>query len=243
MEIIPAIDLKGGRCVRLYQGDFARETVFSDDPAEVALRWQSQGAQRLHVVDLDGARLGQPQNRQAIEAILRAVNIPLQLGGGIRRPETVEDMLGLGIGRVILGTAAVEEPQMLQELCRRFDQAIVVGLDAWDGRVAIQGWLKGTDIPAAELARRLASLGVKRLIYTDIGRDGTLAGPNLEAIAKLVQDISLPVIASGGVSTLAHIEGLAGLGVEGVIIGRALYTGDIKLPEAIALGGKGVAAQ
>ncbi len=236
MEIIPAVDIKGGKCVRLYQGDYRRETVFSEDPVAVALEWQSQGARRLHLVDLDGAAGGEPRNMAIVEAIVKQIGIPVQLGGGIRDEATVANLLAIGVSRVILGTVAVENPELVRQLCQKYGEAIVVGIDAQDGHVAIHGWKKGTEVAALELGRRMAALGVRRVIYTDIKRDGTLTKPGFEAIAEMVKGVNLPIIAAGGISALDHLRKLKGLGVEGAIVGRALYTGDINLKEALALG-------
>ena len=235
METIPAIDIKDGRCVRLFQGDYSQETVFSEDPVAVALDWQAQGACRIHVVDLDGAASGEVCNRAVVEAIVKQVGVPVQLGGGIRDEATVSSLLGIGTGRVILGTAAVEQPELVERLCDKFGEAIVVGIDARDGHVAIHGWQKGTGISALELCRRMTDMGVRRLIYTDIKRDGTLTEPDFKAIAELVDSLDLPVIAAGGISTLGHLRRLGELGVEGAIVGKALYTGDIDLREALAI--------
>ena len=233
MEIIPAIDLKDGRCVRLYQGDFNMQTTYSDEPVEVALKWQSLGATRLHIVDLDGADLGTPRNLQTINRINDVVWIPLELGGGIRTMKTIEKLLKTGIDRVILGTAAVEEPELVKEACRRFGEAIVIGIDAREGMVATHGWKNETGLSAVEFAMSMAKLGAKRFIYTDINRDGTLTEPNFMATFELVDAIRYPVIASGGVYSLKHVMLLNRLGVEGAIIGKALYTGDINLEQAI----------
>lgn len=235
MEIIPAVDIKSGKCVRLYQGDYRCETIFSEDPVAVALEWQSQGARRLHVVDLDGADRGEPCNIAIVEAIIKQISIPVQLGGGIRNEETVARLLNIGVNRVILGTVAVEAPELVQRLCQKYGDSIVVGIDARDGHVAIHGWKKGTGIAALELGRKIAALGVRRIIYTDIKRDGTLTEPDFEAIDAMVKGVKIPVIAAGGISALAHLEKLSGLGVEGAIVGRALYTGAINLKEALAL--------
>ena len=234
MEVIPAIDLKDGRCVRLYQGDFEQEMVFSRDPQEVALGWQGEGAGRLHIVDLDGAQMGMLSNRDAIERILSAVVIPVQLGGGIRRMETIEELTRLGVDRVILGTAAIEDEALVREACLRFGEGIIVSIDARDGYVSTHGWKEKTDITASGLIESMASLGVKRFIYTDILRDGTLTEPNFEEIARLVSKTSLPIIASGGISSIEQLKRLSKLGVEGAIVGRALYTGDVVLGEAVA---------
>jgi len=234
MEVIPAIDLRNGKCVRLYQGDYDKETVFSDDPVSTALRWQSEGAVRLHIVDLDGAARGQPGNLDAIERILDAVELPVQVGGGIRDLETVEQLLALGVGRVVMGTLAVENPDMAAQACAEFGEQVVIGIDARDGLVATRGWLEESSVTATDLAARMVGLGARRIIYTDISRDGTLTSPNFEGVADLVSRVSVPIIAAGGVSSVEHLEKLASTGVEGAIVGRAIYTGDVRLAEAIA---------
>jgi phosphoribosylformimino-5-aminoimidazole carboxamide ribotide isomerase len=233
MEIIPAIDLRNGKCVRLYQGDYEKETVFSDDPVSVALRWQSEGAKRLHLVDLDGAARGELCNLDAIEKIATAVEIPVQVGGGVRSLETIEQLLELGVGRAILGTVAVEDPGLAEEACQRFGDQIIIGIDARDGRVATRGWLQQSKVTAGELAARMVGLGARRFIYTDISRDGTLTSPNFEAVAEFLSQVSVPVIAAGGISSVEHLPRLAALGAEGAIVGRAIYTGDVKLEEAV----------
>ena len=236
MEVIPAIDLKSGSCVRLYQGDYSRETVYSDDPLAVALAWQEQGAPRLHLVDLDGAVHGGPANLEIITAIVARLAIPVQVGGGIRNEDTAATVLGAGADRVVIGTAAVQEPSLVRSLCQRYGgERVVVAVDARDGRVAIKGWTEGTSVSSLELAQQMAGLGVLRLLYTDITRDGTLTEPNFAANTKLVQDTGLAILASGGIASLEHIRRLAATGVEGVILGRSLYTGDVKLEEVIAL--------
>jgi len=234
MEIIPAVDIKGGKCVRLYQGDYRKETVFSDNPVDVAMGWKAQGAKRLHVIDLDGAAGGKPRNIKIIEAIVKRAGLPVQLGGGIRDEATVSKLLAIGIERVILGTIAVENPELVKSLCRKYGEAIVVGIDARDGFVATRGWVKGTEIKALELGTQMVAMGVGRIIYTDIKRDGTLTEPGFEAIAGMVKGVKVPIIAAGGISKLSHLKKLAELGVEGAIVGKALYTGDIKLGEALA---------
>jgi phosphoribosylformimino-5-aminoimidazole carboxamide ribotide isomerase len=234
MEVIPAVDIKGGKCVRLYQGDYLRETVFSEDPVDVALGWRAQGARRLHVIDLDGAAGGEVHNIAVIEAIVKSVNLPVQLGGGIRDGATVAKLLDIGVNRVILGTVAVENPELVKSLCQKYDESIVIGIDARDGYVATRGWIKGTDIKALELGLKMADIGVRRIIYTDIKRDGTLTEPGFEAIAEMVKGVNLPIIAAGGISKLSHLRKLKELGVEGAIVGKALYTGDINLKEALA---------
>jgi len=233
IEIIPAIDLRDGKCVRLYQGDYAQETVFSDDPVEVALRWQSMGATNLHIIDLDGAASGQPGNLDIITEIANAVLIPTQLGGGIRDIKTMRKVLKAGVERVILGTAAVEDSKLVEEACYNFGDSIIVGIDARDGKVAIRGWRLETDLKATELAESMAKLGVKRFIYTDISRDGTLTEPNFAAVFEMVTTIRLPIIAAGGISSLDHLKMLKKLGAAGAILGKALYTDSINLKQAL----------
>lgn len=243
MIVIPAIDLKEGNCVRLEQGLMERDTVFNDDPGAQARAWQDQGAELLHIVDLDGAFAGEPKNLSAIEMIVRAVTIPTQLGGGIRDLATIEAYLALGIGRVIIGTAAQRNPELVKEACAKFPERIVVGIDAKNGMVAVQGWAEVTGITAVELAKKFEGFGVSAIIYTDISRDGMLQGPNIEATRQLAEAINIPVIASGGLSSLKDIENLMEIessGVTGVITGKAIYTGAINLAEAIRIG-KGTA--
>jgi phosphoribosylformimino-5-aminoimidazole carboxamide ribotide isomerase len=238
MTVIPAIDLKEGKCVRLEQGLMDKDTVFNDNPAAQARAWQDQGAEMLHIVDLDGAFAGEPKNRAAIEAIVGAITIPSQLGGGIRDIETIEAYLSLGLSRVIIGTAAQRNPELVREACARFPGRIVVGIDAKNGMVAVQGWAEVTDITAVDLAKKFEGFGVSAIIYTDIARDGMLQGPNLEATRALAEAVSIPIIASGGVSSLQDIRNLMAIessGVNGVITGKAVYTGAIKLAEAVAL--------
>ncbi|MFH0942151.1 MAG: 1-(5-phosphoribosyl)-5-[(5-phosphoribosylamino)methylideneamino]imidazole-4-carboxamide isomerase [Chloroflexota bacterium] len=234
MEIIPAIDIRGGKCVRLYQGDYSREIVFSEDPVDTALRWQSLGAPRLHLVDLDGAQTGEIVNLATIKEIVGSVLVPTELGGGIRRLETVEQALKIGVERVVIGTAAVENPDLVTEACRRFGESVAVSIDARDGKLATHGWLKQTEIAATDFVRSMVRIGVKRFIYTDINRDGTLTEPNFSAIFELLESTRLPIIASGGISRLIHIKILKRLGVSAAIIGKALYTGDINLKQALA---------
>lgn len=236
MDVIPAIDLLEGRCVRLHQGDYNQVTTFSEDPLTQALEWQRQGARRLHLVDLDGARQGVPVNDEAVRAITAALAIPVQLGGGVRTLERAEQLLALGLDRVILGTLAVEEPELVCRLAERHPGRIVVGIDARNGLVATRGWLTDSALPATEVAQRFDQSGVAALITTDIATDGTLAGPNLPFLRGMAQAISLPVIASGGVGSLADLLSLlslAPLGVSGVVIGRALYDGRVDLAEAL----------
>jgi phosphoribosylformimino-5-aminoimidazole carboxamide ribotide isomerase len=242
MEVIPAIDLLEGHCVRLYQGDYARSQVFNDNPADVAKQWVDQGATRLHIVDLDGAKVGHPVNTQAIAAIVQAVSVPVQVGGGLRDRVGVAQLLSTGVQRVILGTAAVEDHPLVEQLCKEFPGQIVIGIDARNGLVATRGWLETSEVKATDLARQMAQLGTAAIIYTDIHRDGTLTGPNLDALRELATGISIPVIASGGVSSITDLLSLLALeplGVSSVIVGRALYTGDILLKEAIQAVGSG----
>ncbi|MDD2500627.1 MAG: 1-(5-phosphoribosyl)-5-[(5-phosphoribosylamino)methylideneamino]imidazole-4-carboxamide isomerase [Geobacter sp.] len=242
MIVIPAIDLKEGNCVRLEQGEMSRDTVFSDNPAEQALKWQEAGAELLHLVDLDGAFAGIPKNKAAIEAIIKAITIPAQLGGGIRDIATIESYLALGLSRVIIGTAAQRNPELVIEACKKFPGQIVVGIDAKNGMVAVQGWAELTGISAVDLARKFEDCGVAAIIYTDISRDGMMGGPNLDATRALAEAISIPVIASGGVSSLKDIENLMAIeasGVTGAITGKAIYTGAINLREAINLTKRG----
>lgn len=234
MEVIPAIDLRGGRCVRLHQGDFERETVFSDDPVAMALRWQEQGGPRLHVVDLDGAATGEPAHLEIITAIVAALDIPVQVGGGIRSAATALAWLEAGVERVVIGTAAVRNPDMVRDVCRDHgSQRVVVSIDAREGMVALQGWTEASEVSVLELAHRMAGLGVERLLYTDIARDGMLTGPDTDTNARLVRETGMAVLASGGVSSVEDIRQLTATGAEGVIVGRALYTGAVSLPEAI----------
>ncbi|MCK4536221.1 MAG: 1-(5-phosphoribosyl)-5-[(5-phosphoribosylamino)methylideneamino]imidazole-4-carboxamide isomerase [Desulfuromonadales bacterium] len=238
MIVIPAIDLKEGKCVRLEQGLMEKDTVYSDDPAAMARHWQDEGGELLHLVDLDGAFAGVPKNREAIRAIVAAVDIPTELGGGIRDLATIKAYLELGIDRVILGTVAKENPALVNEACRQFPGHIVVGIDAKGGKVAVRGWAEVTEKLAVDLAREMEGFGVSAIIYTDIARDGMMQGPNLEATKTLAEAISIPVIASGGVSSIEDIRNLITIeasGIEGVITGKAIYTGSLNLREAVAL--------
>jgi len=239
MLLIPAIDLKDGRCVRLKQGDMEQATVFSEDPAEMALNWVNKGARRLHLVDLNGAFAGKPQNLSAIRRILEVVGeeIPVQLGGGIRDLDTIERYIDLGMRYVIIGTAAVKNPGFLQDACSAFGGHIIVGLDAKDGKVATDGWSKLTGHEVIDLAQKYEDYGVESIIYTDIGRDGMLSGINIEATVKLANSMTIPVIASGGLSSMDDIHKLCAVedeGVEGVICGRAIYSGDLDFEAAQA---------
>jgi phosphoribosylformimino-5-aminoimidazole carboxamide ribotide isomerase len=236
MEIIPAIDLLGGKCVRLYQGDYDQSEVFGEDPVTMAQQWENQGATRLHLVDLDGAKSGEPINLAAIENITRTLKIPVQVGGGLRDRSRVQQLLKLGVQRVILGTIAVENPTLVGELCAEFPGQIVVGIDARKGKVATKGWLETSEVQATELAQRMAKFGAAAIIYTDIHRDGTMQGPNMEALRELAEGINIPVIASGGVSSvqdLVNLLKLEPIGVTAAIVGRAIYTGDVDLKEAM----------
>lgn len=238
MIILPAIDLKAGRCVRLEQGLMDKDTVYNDNPAAQALTWQEQGGELLHIVDLDGAFAGVPQNREAIRAIVDAIDIPSELGGGIRDMQTIEAYLELGIDRVILGTVAKENPALVAEACKKFPGHIVVGIDAMNGLVAVRGWADVTEKLATEMAKEMEGFGVEAIIYTDIARDGMMQGPNIEATRALAEAINIPVIASGGLSTLDDIRRLIAIessGVTGVITGKAIYSGAIDLREAVAL--------
>lgn len=239
MLLIPAIDLKDGHCVRLKQGDMAQATTFSEDPTAMARSWLAQGARRLHLVDLNGAFAGKPQNFAAVRAILKAVgdDIPVQLGGGIRDLDTIEKYIDGGLRYVIIGTAAVKNPGFLKDACTAFGGHIIVGLDAKDGKVATDGWSKLTGHEVVDLARKFEDWGVESIIYTDIGRDGMLTGINVEATVKLAQSLTIPVIASGGLSGMADIEKLCAVedeGIEGVICGRAVYSGDLDFAKAQA---------
>ncbi|MGB5594755.1 MAG: 1-(5-phosphoribosyl)-5-[(5-phosphoribosylamino)methylideneamino]imidazole-4-carboxamide isomerase, partial [Crocosphaera sp.] len=224
MDVIPAIDLLEGRCVRLYQGDYQQSQVYNENPVEVARQWADEGATRLHLVDLDGAKEGKPVNLNTIEAIVRAIAIPVQVGGGLRDRNSMAQLINLGVDRAIVGTVAVENPSLVQQLCQEFPGKIAVGIDARNGKVATRGWLETSEVLATDLAKQMAELGVAAIIYTDIHRDGTLQGPNREALRELANHIHIPVIASGGVSSLSDVLGLLALepiGVTGVIIGKA----------------------
>jgi phosphoribosylformimino-5-aminoimidazole carboxamide ribotide isomerase len=231
--LYPAIDIRGGRCVRLVEGDFARETVFDTDPADAARRWVDAGAEWLHVVDLDGAVAGAPSNGEAIARVRGAVDVPIQLGGGLRRLEELEGVFSLGINRAILGTVALRDPDLVSDAVGRWGEAIAVALDARDGRVATDGWLEQSDAEAVDVARTMAAAGVQHLIVTDISRDGTLAGPNLDGLKQVIDAVDAGVIVSGGMSSLSDLEAAAAIGAVGAIIGRALYDGRIDLREAL----------
>lgn len=236
MIVFPAIDLKNGECVRLIKGDFSKKTVYNNSPEEVAYQWEMQGAEFLHIVDLDGALAGEPRNLAVIKNILNCVNIPLELGGGIRSIATIEKVLGYGVSRVILGSIAVQNKNMVIEACKVYGEKILVGIDAKDGIAAIDGWGVSSNVSAIELAKRLADVGAKTIIYTDISRDGTLTGVNIAETVKLAEESGVHIIASGGVSSLDDIKKLKeqeSKGIIGVIIGKALYEGALSLTEAI----------
>ncbi len=238
MIVIPAIDLKNGKCVRLVQGDMEQETVYSENPPEMAKHWESLGAERLHLVDLDGAVAGHPRNLELIREIVKGLSIPVEVGGGIRNMETVESYLAAGVEYVVIGTRAVEEPDFITEACRKFPKRVIVGIDAKEGYVAVKGWTEMTKILATELASRMEELGVSTIIFTDIQRDGMQTGPNIERTRTLAESVTVPVIASGGISSLEDISALMKIepyGVTGAITGRAIYTGALDLKEAIAL--------
>jgi phosphoribosylformimino-5-aminoimidazole carboxamide ribotide isomerase len=235
--ILPAIDLRGGQCVRLRQGDYAQETVFGADPAAMAQRWVAEGATFLHLVDLDGARDGKPVNTDSVRSIVKATGVPCQLGGGMRTEAHIEQTLALGVTRVVVGTKAITDPGWLERVCQKFPNKIVLGIDARQGRVATEGWLQESTLSPLELAKRCEAWPLAALVYTDIGRDGMMKGPNLDAMRELAQAVKIPLIASGGVTTLDDVRRLTTLGIAGAIIGRALYEGTIDLAQAITAAG------
>jgi phosphoribosylformimino-5-aminoimidazole carboxamide ribotide isomerase len=234
MQIWPAIDILEGRCVRLQQGDYQRETVFGDDPVAMARHWVEQGAECLHLVDLDGARDGRVINRQVIQAIVQAISVPCELGGGIRDDATIAAWLELGLDRLVVGTRALQDAEWFRDVVRRYPRRLVLGIDARSGRVATDGWLNTSDVSAVELARMFEAEPIAAIIYTDISKDGMLSGPNLDAMAAMRDAVRCPLIASGGVTELEDVVRLAILGVDGCIIGRALYEGRLELPAALA---------
>lgn len=233
MEVIPAIDIRGGRCVRLEQGDYGRETVFGDDPAKMAVRWATRGAVRIHVVDLDGARDGKQANAGVIRRIVQTVDCSVQCGGGIRDIPTLESVLASGVSRAVVGTAAVKDPQMLRDAVALARDRLIVSVDAREGMVSLEGWTESTDISAVALIHRLQAMGVERIVYTDIMRDGIKGSPNFAMYERLVSETSIYVTAAGGVSSIDDVRHLRDSGVAGAIIGRALYTREIDLGEAI----------
>jgi len=235
MVIYPAIDLKGKKCVRLVQGKFDDMTVYSDNPVNMAHKWENMGAEYLHLVDLDGARLGQPKNIDIISEVAASAKIPVQMGGGIRSMEMIEKILSAGIQRVILGTSAVKQPELVKEALEKHGDRIAIGIDAKDGLVAIEGWEQTSGFTAVDFAIKMKNMGAKTIIYTDISRDGMLSGPNLEAMAVMAEAVGIDVIASGGVGSLEDIKNLKKTGVYGVIVGKALYAGNIDLKEALQI--------
>lgn len=239
MQIWPAIDLRGGKCVRLQQGDYNRETIFGDDPAEMAQRWVDDGAPCLHLVDLDGARDGALANRQAVADILARVTIPCELGGGIRDEANIRYWLAAGLDRLVIGTKALKEPAWFRRMCESFPGRLALGLDARNGFVATDGWLETSQMPATEMAKQFADLPLASIVYTDIARDGMMSGPNFEGVAEMHRAVQVPVIASGGVTTAADIRRLARLGVAGCIVGRTFYEGKLTIAEAVQAAREG----
>ncbi len=234
MEIWPAIDIRGGRCVRLRQGDYDRETIFGEDPAGMARHWVDRGAKCLHLVDLDGARDGRPTNLQSVRAIVEAAHVPCELGGGIRSEETIRQLLALGLSRLVIGTLAIRQPDWFRHMCHKLPGKLVLGIDARQGRVATDGWLETSDVEATDLARQFAGEPVAAIIYTDIAADGMMVGPNVAAMAEMQAAVDVPVIASGGVTTVDDVARLAAVPMAGCIIGRALYEETLTLPDALA---------
>ena len=232
MDLWPAIDLRGGRCVRLLQGDYDRETVFGDDPVAMARRFVAAGARRLHVVDLDGAKAGAPVQAELVGRIVQAAGVPCQIGGGIRTLETARRYADVGVARVVVGSVAIEQPHLLEEMAAALPGRIVLGLDARDGRVAVRGWIETSPLTALDVARRHERLPLAALVYTDIATDGTLGGPNLAALREIVNAVKLPVVASGGIANAADLEQVAKVGAAGCIVGRALYDGGLSLTAA-----------
>lgn len=235
MLILPAIDLRGGKCVRLKQGDYARETVFGDDPAAMARRWVGEGAKALHLVDLDGAKAGEPVNGAVIRRIVQAVDVPCQVGGGLRTDADIEAALEMGVARVVLGTRALDDPAWVRQMAQAYPKRIVLGLDARDGKVATHGWLNTSEASVLDVAREFANFPLYAIVYTDIARDGMLEGPNVNGLAALAEAVPLPVIASGGITTLDNVRELISHGLFGCIIGRALYEGQIDLSAVLDL--------
>jgi len=238
MQIWPAIDLLGGKCVRLQQGDYQRSTTFSDDPVAVAQQFQQQGARHLHLVDLDGARSGEPTNTDVVRAIVESVDLVCELGGGVRDQRTIESLLALGLDRLVVGTSALKRPDWCRQMAQLYPSQLVLGIDARAGQVATEGWLESSDISAAELAKQFQDVPLAAIVYTDIATDGMLAGPNVQAMAQMQVEAELPVIASGGVTTVDDVTQLAAVGMAGAIIGRALYEGTITLPDALVAAQK-----
>ena len=237
MDLWPAIDLRGGRCVRLLQGDYSRETVFADDPVDQVRRFVDQGARRLHVVDLDGAKAGTAVQADLVMRMVRAAGVPIQLGGGIRALTTARAYADAGVTRLVVGSVAIEEPELLEAMAAALPGRIVLGLDARDGRVAVRGWVDTSPLLAVDVARRSAQLPLAGIVYTDIATDGMLSGPNLEALGEMVRSVGLPIVASGGIAVADDLRRVAGIGVQGCIVGRALYDGGLSLPDALAAAG------
>jgi len=234
--IIPAVDIKGGRCVRLEQGFMDRETIFSDYPHQMALRWERKGAKRLHLVDLDGAVQGMPYNKEVVKTVVDTVSIPVQLGGGIRDLDTIEEYISLGVNQIIIGTAAYRDPDLVKMACKRYPDRIIVGIDSRDNYVSVEGWTEPTSSTALDVAKRFEDMGINAIVYTDIKRDGMKTGPDIDAIRKFAAAMKVPIIAAGGISSIKDVENMAELegdGVNGIIVGRALYDGSITLEEAM----------
>lgn len=238
MQIWPAIDLRGGKCVRLRQGDYAQETIFNDNPVAVALDFQAAGARHLHIVDLDGAREGSPVNLPAVQDIVAAVDMECELGGGVRDEQSIAELLGFGLGRLVVGTSAIKRQEWFSETCREFPNQLVLGIDARDGLVATDGWQETSSVNAVELARQFAEAPLAAIVYTDIATDGMMSGPNVPAMKEMQDSVAVPVVASGGVTTLNDVRALAEAGLAAAIIGRALYEGAFELSEAIAIAGE-----
>jgi len=237
MDVIPAIDIRGGRCVRLFQGRYDRETVFGEDPVAQAREWEAQGARLIHVVDLDGAREGRPVNIDVVGRMAAAVEAAIEVGGGVRTNETIETLLAAGVKRIVIGTRALREPDWARVVAQGHPGRVVLGLDARDGRVAAQGWTETSDVAVLDLARDLDEAGFAAIIYTNIARDGAMTGPDVEGTRGLAEQVTTPVIASGGIASLANVRALAGLPIAGMIVGRSLYEGTVSLPEAIRVVG------
>ena len=233
MELIPAIDIRDGKCVRLYQGDFNKETVYSKSPSDVAVRWETAGATSIHIVDLDGAKAGIPVNLDLVESIVSSVHVKVQLGGGIRTLESVRKASSAGVSRIIMGTTAVQDPKTLQKICEEIgSEAFVVSIDAKDSKVVINGWTQDSTLDVFDLIKRIESMGVKRFVYTDVIKDGTLTNPNFKTLEQIANKTSLNMLVAGGISSIKHLITLSELGVEGAIVGKAIYTGDIDIHQA-----------
>ena len=235
MEVWPAIDIRGGNCVRLRQGDYAQETVFGENPAEMAKYWVSQGAKRLHLVDLDGAKDGKPTNFDCIATLVKVIDIPCELGGGIRDEKTIQSLLSIGLARLVIGTLALKQPEWFREMCDRYPGKLVLGIDAKNGFIATDGWLETSSTPAVTLAQQFEASPLAAIVYTDIATDGMMQGPNVPEMKTMRRQVTVPVVASGGVTTIDDVKKLADAGLAGCIIGRALYERTILLPEAIAV--------